>query len=148
MDFKNILVAINGTKVDEETVPLACSLARKSKGKVLVTYVIQIDRTLPLDAEVKPSVDRAEEALSAAEIYAEASNCEINTDLLQARAIGPALVDEINEKHADLIILGIEYETRFGEFTMGNIAPYVLKNAPCQVLVWREKMPPKDSPLV
>ena len=148
MDFKNILVAINGTRVDEETVSLACSLAKKSKSKVLVTYVIEIDRTLPLDAEVKPSVNKAEEALNAAENYAEAINYEIKTDLLQARAVGPALVDEINERKADLIILGIEYETRFGEFTLGNIAPYVLKNAPCQVLLWREKVPPKDNPIV
>lgn len=141
MEFKKILVAINGTRTDEEIIPIACDLAKKHKGTVLVSYVIHMERTLPLDAEVKEAVDKAEEALSTAECCAENCNYEISTDLLQARAIGPALIDEAVERNVDLIIIAMEYETRFGEFTLGEIAPYVLKNAPCHVLLWRERLP-------
>jgi nucleotide-binding universal stress UspA family protein len=138
MDFKRILVAINGTKIDDEVVQLACELARPSKGKVYVTYVIQLDRTLPLDAEVEPAVEKAERALSAAEHCAADYKYKVSTDLLQARAVGPALVNEAAERSADLIILGMSYKTRFGEFSLGDIAPHVLKHALCYVMILRE----------
>jgi nucleotide-binding universal stress UspA family protein len=138
MEFKRILVAINGTKIDDEVVQLACELARPSKGKVYVTYVIQLDRTLPLDAEVEPAVEKAERALSAAEHRAADSKYKVSTDLLQARAVGPAMVNEAAERSADLILLGMSYKTRFGEFSLGDIAPHVLKHALCHVMILRE----------
>lgn len=138
MAFKKILAAVNGTRVDEEIVGLACALAVRDKAKVFVTYVIQLDRALPLDAEDKSAVAKGERALDTAEAYAGRWDYEISTDLLQARAIGPALVNDAAEKGADIIIMGMEYKTRFGEFSLGDVAPYVLKHAPCRVLLLRE----------
>jgi nucleotide-binding universal stress UspA family protein len=138
VEFKRILVPINGTKVDEDVIQLACSLAKRSKGKVYVTYVIQLERTLPLDAEVKSEVDKGEEALGKAERFAENCDYEVSADLLQARAVGPALVNEATERGVDLIMIGIGYKTRYGEFSVGDIVPYVLKNALCRVIILRE----------
>jgi nucleotide-binding universal stress UspA family protein len=138
MEFKRILVPVNGSKVDNDVIQLACQLARRSKGKVYVTYVIQLERTLSLDVEVKSEVDRGEEALAAAECCAENCDYEVISDLLQARAVGPALVNEAAERSVDLIIIGLDYKTRFGEFSLGDIVPYVLKNAPCRVILLRE----------
>ena len=129
---------VNGSKVDDDVIQLACQLARRSKGKVYVTYVIQLERTLSLDVEVKSEVDRGEEALDAAECCAENCDYEVITDLLQARAVGPALVNEAAERSIDLIIIGLDYKTRFGEFSLGDIVPYVLKNALCRVILLRE----------
>lgn len=138
MEFKRILVPVNGSKSDEDAIQLACSLAKRSKGKVYVTYVIQLERTLPLDAEVKSEVDRGEEALHRAECFAEDCDYEVNTELLQARAVGPALVNEAAERGIDLIIIGIGYKTRYGEFSVGDIVPYVLKYALCRVMILRD----------
>lgn len=145
MAFKKILAAVNGTRVDEEIVGLACALAVRDKAKVFVTYVIQLDRALPLDAEDKSAVAKGERALDAAEAYAGRWDYGISTDLLQARAVGPALVNEAAEKGVDIIIMGMDYKTRFGEFSLGDVAPYVLKHAPCRVLLLRE---PAVSPEV
>ena len=138
MSYKRILVAINGSEVDQEVIDLACCLAKPAKGKVFVTYVIEMERTLPLDAEVKPAMERAEQVLSAAERCAEKHDFEVTTDLLQARAVGPALVSEATEREVDLLIMGMTYKTKFGEFSLGEIAPYVLKHAPCRVMLLRE----------
>ena len=63
----------------------------------------------------------------------------IRTDLLQARDVGAALVDEAAELDADLILLGLPYRKRFGgDFALGRTVPYVFQNAPCQVIVVRE----------
>ena len=138
MEFKRILVPISGSRTDDDVIQLACQLAKASKGKVFVTYVIQLERTLPLDAEIRSEVDRGEESLDAAECCAQNCGYEVSTDLLQARAVGPALVNEATERGADLIILGIGYKTRYGEFSLGDIAPYVLKHSLCRVMVVRE----------
>ena len=59
--------------------------------------------------------------------------------LLQARDVGPALVDEASERNADLLMLGLGYRTKFGgDFAIGLTIPYVLKNAPCGVWVLRD----------
>lgn len=143
MEFKRILVPVNGSKRDDDVIQLACQLARRSKGKVYVTYVIQLERTLSLDMEVKCEVDRGEEALEAAECCAGTCDYEVLTDLLQARAIGPALVNEAAERDIDLIIIGLDHKVRFGEFSLGDIVPYVLKHAPCRVIVLSEPVPLK-----
>lgn len=140
MGFKKILAAVNGSKTDEEVVQLACALAMRNKAKVFVTYVIELDRSLPLDAEDKSALAKGEQALDTAENCAGQCDYEISTDLLQARAVGPAIVNEAAERGADLIIMGMDYKTRFGEFSMGDISPYVLKHAPCRVLLLREPM--------
>ena len=142
---KRVLVPINGGTADEEAVRLSCRLAKKSGGKVYVTYVIQVDRTLPLDAEVKAEIERGEQVLDTAERIAEDQDYNVDTDLLQAREIGPAIVDEAIERGVDLIMMGVSYLKKFGEFSLGETVPYVLKNAPCWVLICREPIPEEES---
>ena len=138
MEAKRVLVPINGSEVDDQAVKLACRLAKKSRGKVYVTYVIQVDRSLPLDAEIEQEIRNGEEVLDRAERIAEDQDYEVRTDLLQAREIGPAVVDEAIERGVDLIILGLSYKKKFGEFSLGSTVPYVLRNAPSWVIVCRE----------
>lgn len=136
--LRSVLVPVNGDNTDIEAVQFACSVARRSKAKIFVIYVIEVKRTLPLDAEIAGDVERAEQILSRAERVAEAANYEVETDLLQAREVGSALVEEAAERGVDVIILGVRYKRRFGEFHLGTTVPYVLKNAPCRVWVMRE----------
>ena len=141
MKFSKILVSVNGGGADKEAVELACRMARRSKGKVYVIYVIQVKRSLPLEANIEPEVQMAEEVLSHAEDAAEEQDYEVETELLQARQVGSALVDEVVERNIDLIVMGLNYKKRFGEFSMGSAVPYVLKNSPCPVLLFREAIP-------
>lgn len=134
----NIMILVNGTNVDNDVVDLACNMASRSKGEVYGVYVIEIKRTLPLEAEVEPDIQKGEEVLDHIERLAENYACEIETALLQARNKGPAIVEEAMERDVDLIIIGVNYEKPFGEFSLGNTLPYVLKHATCRVLVYRE----------
>lgn len=134
----SILVPVNGNATDDEAIRVACGTAKQTKGKVYAIYVIEVKRSLPLDAEIEPEVRRGEEVLDRAEQVAEKAGCQIDAELLQARDVGPALVDEAVERGVSLIVMGIPYKKRFGEFNMGKTAPYILKNAPCRVWLLRE----------
>ncbi|MFC2056544.1 universal stress protein [Chloroflexota bacterium] len=138
MEFKKILVPVIGTEADDEAIRLACQLAKKCKGKIWAVYVITLQRTLPLDAEITPEIRKAEEILDRAENAAEEQDYELETDLLQAREPGPTIVDEAVEHEIDLILMGVEYKRRFGQFSLGNVVPYVLKNAPCRVILYHQ----------
>ena len=139
MEFNKILVPVVGTEADVRAMELADRLlAKKSKGIVCAVHIISIERALPLDAEVDSEIRKAEDILNHIENIAGEQGCKIETDLLQAREAGPAIVDEAIEREADLILIGVTYKRRFGEFSLGDVVPYVLKNAPCRVIVYHQ----------
>jgi len=138
MEFNKILVPVTGKPVDDEAMRLACQLAKKNKGKIWAVYVITVKRSLPLDAEIRSEATKAEAILDHIATVAEEADYETETDLLQSREVGPTIVDEAVEREVNLIIMGLSYKRRFGQFSLGNVLPYVLQNAPCQVLLYHQ----------
>jgi nucleotide-binding universal stress UspA family protein len=135
-----ILVPIKGNPSDAEVLELACEIARKSKAQVYAIHVIEVKRTLPLDAELQEEAERGEDLLNQAEQVGERLGVTIHTDLLQARDVGSAIVDEVLERDVDLVILGFILKKRYGEFGLGATLPFVLKHAPCRVWVCRQAL--------
>jgi len=115
-------VPVIGTEADEETIKLACRLAKRYKSKILSIYVIKIKRALPIDAEIESEIQKAEGVLDFAEGVAEEQDYEIDTDVIQARDAGPAIIDEAVERGTNLI----------------HVVPYVLQNAPCPVILYQQ----------
>ena len=138
MAFRKILVPVVGTEADDEAIKLACEMAKKSKGKIWAIYVITLKHYLPLEAEVEPEIRKADDILDHIESVAEEQDCEVETDLLQAREPGPSIIDEAVEQGVDLILMGVKYKVRFGQFSLGSAVPYVLKNAPCHVILYHQ----------
>jgi nucleotide-binding universal stress UspA family protein len=136
--FKRILVPVAGTEADEETMRLACRLAKKDKGKVWAVSVVTVKRALPLDAEIDSDIKKAEDVLNRVEKVAEEEDYEVETNVLQSREAGPAIIDEAVEKEVSLILMGVKYKKHFGQFNVGSVAPYVLKNAPCPVILYQQ----------
>jgi len=109
-------VPISGSSTDDEAVRLACRLARRQAGRVYVITILEVKRSLALDAAADVEVQRCEALLDHA---------------------------ELREWRADLLVLGMPFRERFGEFFMGKTAPYVLKYAACRTLVFREPLEPE-----
>jgi nucleotide-binding universal stress UspA family protein len=145
--FRRAVVALTGGEVDDETVRIAVELAKSTKAEIVGVHIVQIDWTLPLDADVAGSSEEAQRVLDQAESLAERLGHRMESVLVQARAVGAAIVDEAVEREADLLILGLPYRTKFGgDFALGRWILYILKNAPCAVWVVREPMPEGDRP--
>jgi len=136
--LKTILVPSDGSGASMEAVALACGIAKKNKGKVFVVHVIEVKRSLPLDADLSGEASSGEEILSRADKVAGEMDFEIEGELLQAREAGHAVVDEAAERAADLMIIGVERESALGGFQLGRLPQYALKNAPCHVWIWRQ----------
>jgi nucleotide-binding universal stress UspA family protein len=144
--FRRAVVALSGARTDRSIVALAADLARPAKAELVGVHVVEIDWTLPLDADVAGRSEDAQRVLDIAEATAEAGHYTLETVLLQARDVGAAIVDEATEREADLIICGLPFRRRFGgDFAIGRTIPYVLRNAPCAVWVVREAMPEEQA---
>jgi nucleotide-binding universal stress UspA family protein len=144
--FRRAVLGVNGGPGDPAIVRLACDLARPAHADVVAVHIVEIDWTLPLDADVASRSDAAQQVLDSAESIAEQARYQVEPVLLQARDVGAALVDEASERGADLLMLSLPYRTRFGgDFALGSTIPYVFKNAPCAVWVVREPMPEETA---
>ena len=138
----DILVPVKGEPQDDEAIRLACRLARNSKGRVFVRYVIEVPRNmnLPLSLELPQEQEKGQEALKRAEKVATGERYRLTGELLDARDAGTALVKEAVEQGVELIVLGMSYRRSMGLFTLGDTVSYILKNAPCRVWLCREPM--------
>ncbi|MBV8301351.1 MAG: universal stress protein [Candidatus Dormibacteraeota bacterium] len=135
---RRIMAPINGSQTDDEVVRLACRLARRARARVNVVTVLEVKRSLALGTVQDADTEKAEALLQRAKNVGDELDTEVETELLQAREAGPAIVDEISEWGADLVVIGLPFRQRFGEFYMGKTAPYVLRHAPCRAMLFRE----------
>jgi nucleotide-binding universal stress UspA family protein len=137
--FRRAVIALNGGSSDRRIVHLVAEQARHAKAELIAIHVLEIDWTLPLDADIVGNSDEVQRVLDSAEAIAEESKVRLDPVLLQARDVGAAIVDEAVERGADLLVVGLPYRKRFGgEFAIGRTIPYILQNAPCAVWVVRD----------
>lgn len=158
IEFSNILVPVFGTRFDDDIVATAGRLAaaepvgRRRDGGVSrmeVVYVIEVPLTLPLDAKLpKEREEQARRALERArEVGEEYEDVEVRTEIVRARKVGAGILEAARRANPEAIVIGGEAPTKIrGGATIGGIGAakpaeigaateYVLKKAPCRVLL-------------
>ena len=138
MPFNRVIAVVTDDPSDINTVSRAADIVRDDRGHLYVIYVIKVQRSLDLDAEIEDQVARGEQVLHRSERLARLARSDIDSQLLQAREIGPAVVHEAVVRDADAIVIGTSYPTEYGSFSLGKDIPYILEHAPCDVILWRE----------
>ena len=142
--FERLVVPISGSEADARALDVLPALIGKEGGAVTFLYVVEVPQSMPLDAELPDEIERGEQVLRNAELFA--SRCvggkreNIRTELLQARSAGAAIVDEAIESAADSIMLSCSIRKKFGRTNIGDVVEYALLNAPCEVIVIRRPM--------
>jgi nucleotide-binding universal stress UspA family protein len=143
---RRVVVGLNGGPTDVIVVHTACDLVRATKGSLAGVHIVEVDWSHDLSEDIASDNEAAAAVLDLAETMADKSGCRLETTLLQARDVGAALVDEAVALGADLIIVGLPYRKKFGgDFAVGRTVPYVLQNAPCEVLVLREPIADQEA---
>ncbi|MDQ2674621.1 MAG: hypothetical protein M3Y40_08185, partial [Chloroflexota bacterium] len=95
-DHARLLVPLSGEPaVDEPALKVAVLLlAGREGGEVSLLHVIEVPFERTLDAEDDEAVARADEVLSRAERLLTDKGVRARTSTVQARAAGPAIVDD------------------------------------------------------
>ncbi len=131
---------LNRSEATDRIVALATQMVLQRNGHVDVLAVIEVPFTLPLDANVAGDEKLALEALDRAQSVAERcgvrNGTRITKRILKARNAGTAIVREAEEHTVDLILMANTPARVRGNMQQVNPAvEYVMKNAPCEVLV-------------
>src|SRR5207249_7584247 len=72
----DIAVIVEGKKLDNELVRLACLMAKRAKRKVHLVHVIEVPRTLPLKATLEKENANADKLLTEALTIAKEADCD------------------------------------------------------------------------
>ncbi|MYD35795.1 MAG: universal stress protein [Dehalococcoidia bacterium] len=134
---KTVLVPLVGSTMDESALKVAGEVARESSGRVHVLYIIEVPRAVPLDDPMREQVLNGERILRDVEDHWPHKKTSVATELLQARQAGPAIVTEVVERGADLVIMGIDHERRYGDYSLGSTTAHVLQHVPSRVWLLR-----------
>lgn len=111
-------------------------------------YVFEIPMEFPMESLLgQRDLMEGEKILHQVEEIADDEHCKVNASMIAARNAGPAIVREASEKKIDLLVIGIPYGRQVSPVPVGSTADFILKNAPCQVLVSRVPAPrsPKEQ---
>ncbi len=142
----SILVPIVQSEASFDAVTVAATLAKPKKGQVYVVHIIEVNRSLPLNAELEAEARRGEQLVRRAEeVAASAAGHTVTGTLLQAREAGEAIVEEARDHGVDAIIMGVPNKRPGGTSQLGRTADYVLKHATCAVWVVRQSIVPPTA---
>ena len=100
---------------------------------VIALRVVVVPMELPLDADLTAQEDEADRLLDEAHAVAESYGVRNVERLLRSRHAGRAIVEEAERRQAEIIVLGAPRSRHRQIF--GATVDYVLKHAPCRVMV-------------
>ena len=130
-----LLALIQGFASDATVVKTACSLSRQEKEKLILLYVIEIDRNYPVDQEVETETDRAEEALMDMENLSKKYKVKPVGQILQARSKSGGVLSQVDELKANCVIIGTQSDPRVESMDFGKTARHILNHSQCDLIV-------------
>jgi APA family basic amino acid/polyamine antiporter len=133
--FRRILVPMKIGIIGEEMLATAIRLASEQDADVQALHVIRVPLEQPLDAPMLDEEERAEAALAEARLLGADHGVVVDGAIVRARAIGEAIVERAFEVDADLIVLGSAPRWRRQARFFSPTVDYVLRKAPCEVLI-------------
>ncbi len=133
--FTRILVPMKLGIIGEEMLATAIRLASDHAAEVQALYVIRVPLEQKLDAELIDDDERAEAALAEAKLLGADHDVNVEGAVVRARAIGAAIVERALETNADLVVLGSAPRWRRQSRFFSPTVDYVLRKAPCEVLI-------------
>lgn len=141
-NLSRILVPLlHNSQASSRAVALAKQMALHRKGSVEVLAIIRVPFTLPLNARMEQDEKRANAELERAASIATRRGTHtggviMQKRILKAREVGAAIVREAEDQGVDLILIANSpVHTRGGIQQIDPVVEYVMKHAPCEVLV-------------
>ncbi|HEU5231103.1 MAG TPA: universal stress protein [Ktedonobacteraceae bacterium] len=137
-----ILVPLLGkNETTDRIVAIAAQMVRPRNGEVEMLAVIEVPFTLPLDAHVEADAKQALEVLEQANTVVKhcipKNGLRVRRRILKARKAGVAIVREAEDQAVDMILMAnIPVRIRGSIQQIDPAVEYVMKNAPCEVMVF------------
>jgi APA family basic amino acid/polyamine antiporter len=136
IEYRTIVVPVVRSNESEEALVAAARLAAERAATIAVVHVLEVPLSLPLEAELPDREAEADELLDDAVSLVEAYGVRVVARLARGRDAGVEIVREAEQRNAELIALGARRRhARRGTPIFGRTTDYVVREAPCRVLV-------------
>jgi len=134
--YRDILVPLVPGAESNKALDIACRLASERKARVTVVSVLELPLQLRLDAEVPEEEEILDDLLDEADAVGESYGVRVVERLARGRQAGPTIVEEASRRGSEIIVIGATRKTeRMRRAIFGSTVDYVLKHAPCRVMV-------------
>ena len=133
--FRRILVPMKIGLIGEEMLATAVRSPSTTGRRCRRCTSIRVPLEQPLDVPLTEQDRQAEEAIEEAKALGADHDVVVEGTTIRARAIGPAIVEHALEVDADLIVLGSAPRWRRQARFFSPTVDYVLRKAPCEVLI-------------
>ena len=137
LEYRSIVVPIVAGEQAREAVHMAARLAAERRSTIVAMRVIVVPLDLPLDADLPDQEDLANELLDEAHDIGDLYGVRVVERLVRGRNAGAEIVAEADRRDAEIVVMGaprLSHRTRTSAI-FGKTADYVLRNAPCRVMI-------------
>jgi APA family basic amino acid/polyamine antiporter len=137
LEYRRLLVPVVPGHASDEALDVAAGLAAERGAHIAAVTVLEVPLDLPLSAELPGQETLANRELDEARAIGASYGIDVIPRLLRERNAGKALVAEAERRGTEIIVLGAPRKdmTRGKRAVFGGTVDYVLKHAPCRVLV-------------
>ena len=104
-------------------------------GELAVVLVHELPLTLPLNAPLGAVEQMTSDRISLLRKTADKLGVRLSSTVARSRAAGRALCQEAERRNVDVVVLAMRAKKRPGGQTFGRTVSYVLRHAPCDVVV-------------
>ena len=105
--IKKILVPTSGSIYSERGIELACRLGEEQKAEIYLVNVIEVPRTLPLDAPLLEAEIKAGDVIKRGEEIVSLRGLPVKAEVKRGRVAGEEIIRMAKDREADLIVMGI-----------------------------------------
>jgi basic amino acid/polyamine antiporter, APA family len=135
LEYRSILVPVVPGRETEEALDVACRLATERRARVAAIAVVEVPLELPLDDAMTEQETQADDLLDYARTIGDSYGVDVLTRLVRDRRAGRAIVREAEQRNSEIVVMGAPRRRRAQANIFGDTTDYVLKHAPCRVMV-------------
>jgi APA family basic amino acid/polyamine antiporter len=136
LEYRQLLVPVIDGYESDEAMNVASRLAAERGARIAAVTAIELPLELPLDAEVADQELHANDVLDEARAIGDSYGVDVVVRIVRARNAGRAIVDEAERRGSEIIVMGApRHGGRGRREIFGDTVDFVLKHAPCRVMV-------------
>jgi APA family basic amino acid/polyamine antiporter len=135
LEYRSILVPVKPGRMSQEAIDFACRLAAQRRTRIVAVAVVVIPLEMRLDSALPDEEAEAYEVLDGARAIGELYGVDVVERLVRDRTAGRAIVIEAKRRDTEIIVMGAPRRGRPRRTIFSDTVDFVLKNAPCRVMV-------------
>nr|MBA2331254.1 amino acid permease [Actinomycetota bacterium] len=141
LEYRRLLVPVLPGQASDDALDMAASLAAERGSQIAAVTVLEVPLDQPLTSDLPEEERDANLELDQARVIGETYGVNVIPRLLRGRSAGAEIVQEAERRGSEIIVIGAPKKGigRRKRTVFGTTVDYVLKNAPCRVMVTASK---------